>query len=116
MSGRSPSLRPRRGPAQGFRLAPLAGIADHEGSAAIGWVGSGVLYARLTGGISSGVGSAYTSQLQSFAESVDTLALFVDFSAITHYDLLARSAFVRAVLAHRRKFAALTLLTFAHET
>jgi hypothetical protein len=116
MTGRSPSPRPRHGTNPGFRLVPLESISDEEGSVAIGWVAPGVLYARLTGGISAHIGQAYATRIQSFAESVEELALFVDFSSITHYDLLARSAFVRAVLHNRRKFPTLTLLTFSHET
>jgi hypothetical protein len=116
MTGRSPSLRARRGPNHSFRLVPLELISDEEGSVAIGWVAPGVLYARLTGGISADIGQAYAALILSFAESVDTLALFVDFSSITHYDLLARSAFVRTVLHNRRKFRTLTLLTFSQET
>jgi hypothetical protein len=116
MTGRSPSPRPRHGTNPGFRLVPLELLSDEEGSVAIGWVAPGVLYARLTGGVSADIGQAYAAQIQSFAESIGALALFVDFSSITYYDLLARSAFVRAVLHNRRKFTALTLLTFSHET
>jgi hypothetical protein len=116
MIGRSPSPRPRHGTNPGFRLVPLELLSDEEGSVAIGWVAPGVLYARLTGGVSADIGQAYAAQIQSFAESIGALALFVDFSSITYYDLLARSAFVRAVLHNRRKFTALTLLTFSHET
>jgi hypothetical protein len=116
MTGRSPSPRAHRGHTQSFRLTPLELLSDEEGSVAIGWVAPGVLYARLTGGVSADIGQAYAAQIQSFAQSVGALALFVDFSSITHYDLLARSAFVRAVLHSRRKFTALTLLTFSHET
>lgn len=111
-----PSLRARRGPAQGFRLAPLESISDDEGKVALGWVAPSVLYVRLTGGISADLGRAYTEQLQGFTQSVDALAMFVDYSSITHYDLLARSAFVRTVLANRRKVTTLTLLTFSRET
>lgn len=116
MAGRSPSLRARRGPNPGFQLLPLESISDGEGAVAVGWVAPSVLYARLTGGISAELGSSYAALLQRFAEPASSLALFVDYSSITHYDLLARSAFVRVLLANRRKFTALTLLTFSHET
>lgn len=117
MSGRSPSsARTRRGPNQGSRPVPLVMISDHEGSAALGWVGPGVLYGRLTGGVSAGIGSDFAAELQAFAQPVEALSLFADFSGITHYDLLARSALVRALLTRRRKFTAITVLTFARET
>jgi hypothetical protein len=82
----------------------------------IGWVAPDVLYARLTGGLSADVGRAKAARIRGFAEAAHVLDFFVDASRVTHYDLLARSAFVRSILANRRKFQTLVLLTFAKST
>jgi hypothetical protein len=87
-------------------------LQDDEGAVAIGWVGEQVLYVRLSGGLSAEIGSAFTTRLQSLCEQVSSLAYFSDASELTHYDLLARSAFVRVVLENRRKFASLVILTW----
>ncbi|HWA71322.1 MAG TPA: hypothetical protein VG937_03260 [Polyangiaceae bacterium] len=87
-------------------------LKDEEGSVAIGWASDDVLYARLSGGLSAEIGSAFALKLQSLCEQVPTLAYFSDASELSHYDLLARSSFVRVVLANRRKFASLVILTW----
>ncbi len=88
-------------------------MADREGSVAVGWVAQGVLYARFAGGLSADLGVKFATRLQAFVEEVPSLRYFADAGALKHYDLLARSAFVRVVLANRRKFAAIVLLTWA---
>jgi hypothetical protein len=102
--------------AQGLELKhqkPFEVFGDEQGLVAIGWVGDGVLYARFVGGLSSSVGAAFARQLQGFISQTPSLQYFADASALTHYDLLARSAFVRVVMAHRRQFTAITILTWA---
>jgi hypothetical protein len=44
---------------------------------------------------------------------VPTLQYFADATQLTQYDLVARSAFVRVVLEQRKRFAGLTVLTWA---
>jgi hypothetical protein len=95
---------------------PLEFISDEEGCVAIGWVGANVLYARLVGGISAEMGRAHAARISGFADRVQSLRLYLDGSRVTHYDLLARSAFVRAILSSRRKFEALVVLTFSQES
>lgn len=96
-----------------FRALPLEVISDGEGSIAIGWVGPGVLFSRSSGGISAEVGSAHAARIQSFADESPSVSFFIDASRVKSYDLLARSAFVRVLMANRRKFCDLVLLTFA---
>jgi len=96
-----------------FRALPLEVISDGEGSVAIGWVGPGVLYSRSSGGISAEVGGAHAARIQSFADESPRVSFFIDASRVKSYDLLARSAFVRVLMANRRKFCDLVLLTFA---
>lgn len=85
---------------------------DNEGSVALGWVHEDVLYTRLTGGLSAEVGNEFARRLHILSSQVSSLRYFSDYSALSHYDLLARSSFVRTVLANRRKFATLVFLTW----
>jgi hypothetical protein len=87
-------------------------LNDSEGSVAIGWVGEGVLYSRCEGGLSAKLGGNYANHLESLIRQIPRLEYFVDGSALVQYDLLARSAFVRVVLAHRRKFETISILTW----
>src|SRR5262245_16114689 len=111
------SHRPKRRPSGKTRAATsLEIIRDSEGSVAFGWVSEGVVYARIAGGLSAAVGMELAARLQACVERVDSLAYFADASEMTHYDLLARSGFVRVVLASRRKFAQLAILTWSQGT
>jgi hypothetical protein len=96
-----------------FRALPLEVISDEQGSIAIGWVGPGVLFSRSSGGISAEVGSTHAARIQSFADESPSVSFFIDASRVKGYDLLARSAFVRVLMANRRKFCDLVLLTFS---
>jgi hypothetical protein len=96
-----------------FRALPLEVMSDAQGSVAIGWVGPGVLFSRASGGISAEVGTAHAARIQSFADESPRVSFFIDGSRVKSYDLLARSAFVRVLMANRRKFCDLVLLTFA---
>jgi len=117
MSQRAPSLRPKRirqiTGRDPFASSRLELIADAAGSVAIGWIATGVLYARTVGDISAEVGKVQAARIQGFAEAVTQLSFFIDASQLKQYDLLARSAFVRAVLANRRKFSELVMLSVA---
>jgi hypothetical protein len=88
-------------------------LTDDNGSVAFGWVGPGVFYARFTGDLSAKLGSAYVTRLKSMLSTVQTVRYFADASALQSYDLLARSAFVRFVLANRRVFASMITLTWS---
>jgi hypothetical protein len=88
-------------------------LADEEGSVAVGWIGESVLYARLTGALSAELGAAYAKEIGTLVAKASAVHLFGDMTALTRYDLLARSAFVRVVLANRQRFGSLTMLTWA---
>ena len=87
-------------------------LADEGGSVAVGWVGGGVLFVRITGALSAELGAAYAAELADIVACAPEVHLFGDMSGLTHYDLLARSAFVRIVLADRRRFRSITILTW----
>ena len=91
----------------------LTVIADAQGTVRVGWVGSGVLYARLERGLSAELGARYAQHVETVVARSSGVRYFIDAHTLTYYDLLARSAFVRLVLANRRKFASLVLLTWA---
>jgi len=88
-------------------------LKDEQGSVALGWVGPDVFYARFERGLSAKVGMAHVARLEEILRRVPSLKYFSDSSALTEYDLLARSAFVRLVLENRRKFSALVMLTWS---
>ena len=96
-----------------MKRPPLELLRDDDGSVVLGWVGDGVLYARFEGSLSAAVGAAFAARLEAYAVEGPVFEYFSDGSALGSYDLRARSAFIRVVLAHRRKFRAIVMLTWA---
>ena len=93
--------------------APLEMLADAGGSVTFGWADEGVYYARFNRSLSARLGEAFSGRLRSAVEAAPSINYFADGRALESYDLLARSAFVRVVSEHRRKFELLTLLSWA---
>ena len=87
-------------------------FADLEGCARIGWVAEGVLYARFERKISAEVGECVAARLLELSRKANSIRYFSDSRALTEYDILARSAIVRALLANRRHFASVVVLTW----
>ncbi|HMJ55677.1 MAG TPA: hypothetical protein VK540_26560 [Polyangiaceae bacterium] len=92
---------------------PLELVADEEGSITLGWVDAGVFYARFIGVLSAGLAERHTARLEAALERAPSLHYFADARALSSYDLGARSAFRRTVLAHRSQFKSLVLLTWS---
>lgn len=90
-------------------------MRDDEGSALVGWAGDSVVYARAEGGLSADLGSRFAAQVEKLVVGVSGVHYFADSSRLTRYDLLARSAFVRVVLANRRRFESFTFLIWPDE-
>ena len=90
-------------------------MTDPEGSIVVGWVAPDVLYAKLSGGLSGRLGSAFAAKLRALVDGKTSIRYFIDSSALKHYDLLARSALIRVLLAKRRAFESFTMLTWAGE-
>jgi hypothetical protein len=88
-------------------------VSDNDGSVTRGWVANGVYYARFVDGLSAGLGLAHVARLREILSQVDSLMYFADARALAHYDLLARSAFVRLLLENRRRFPLVVILTWA---
>jgi hypothetical protein len=88
-------------------------LKDDEGSAVFGWVGEGVFYTRFRGGLSAQVGLAHVARLGVVLGESRPIRYFSDASGLKHYDLAARSAFVRLVTEHRARFSSLVMLTWA---
>jgi hypothetical protein len=95
------------------QLAPLELLTDADGSVAFGWVGDGTYYARFSRCLSARLGEAFAARLRAAAQSCACLKYFGDARALESYDLLARSAFLRVAVEHRRKFESLTILSWA---
>jgi hypothetical protein len=88
-------------------------LSDDEGSVTLGWVAEDVFYTRFTGGLSANIGMAHAVCLRDLLAGVSSLSYFADSSTLSHYELLARSAFARLILENRRKFSALVMLTWS---
>jgi len=92
--------------------APLELLTDASGSVTFGWADEGVYYARFTRSLSARVGEAFAARLRAALPATGTIKYFGDGRALESYDLLARSAFVRVVIEHRRKFELVNLLAW----
>jgi len=92
--------------------APLEMLADASGSVTFGWADEGVYYARFSRCLSAKLGEAFAGRLRAAVTGGGVVKYFADARALESYDLLARSAFVRVVSEHRRKFAELNLLAW----
>ena len=94
----------------------LETISDATGSIVVGWLAARVLYTKAIGAISDRLGASYATRLKALIEEDSELLYFSDAREMQQYDLLARSAFLRTVVANRRKFSALVMLTWAGDT
>jgi hypothetical protein len=94
-------------------LRPLEMLRDSEGAVIQGWVGEGVFYTRLVGALSAELGEMVASHLKKVIVEVPSLRYFSDASALRSYDLIARSALTRVILANRRRFADIVILTWS---
>ena len=93
--------------------APLELLTDATGSVSFGWADEGVYYARFTRSLSARLGEAFANSLRAALPATGTIKYFADGRALESYDLLARSAFVRVVTEHRRKFELISILAWA---
>jgi hypothetical protein len=92
--------------------APLELLTDISGSITFGWADDGVYYARFTRCLSARLGEAFAARLRAAVPATGTFRYFADGRALESYDLLARSAFVRVVTEHRRKFEQINILAW----
>jgi hypothetical protein len=92
--------------------APLELLTDATGSVTFGWMDEGVYYARFSHSLSARLGEAFAARLRVAVQGGAPIKYYGDSRALESYDLLARSAFVRVVNEHRRRFASITLLSW----
>src|SRR6185503_16274775 len=92
---------------------PLEMLRDTEGAVILGWLGDGVFYTRLVGTLSAELGEMLAAHLRKVLAEVPSLLYFSDVSSLQTYDLLARSAVTRVLLANRRRFTDIVILTWA---
>jgi hypothetical protein len=95
--------------------APLELLTDASGSVTFGWADDGVYYARFSRCLSAKLGEAFALRLRAAVQSGPVIEYFADARALESYDLLARSAFVRVVSEHRRKFRVLAILSWGSQ-
>jgi hypothetical protein len=88
-------------------------LRDSEGAVIVGWLAEGVFYTRMVGILSIELGEMLAAHLRKVLAELPSLRYFCDLSALQTYDLLARSAVMRVVLANRRRFADIVVLTWS---
>lgn len=93
--------------------APLELLTDASGSVTFGWADEGIYYARFTRSLSARVADALANRLCAALPTTGTIECFADGRALESYDLLARSAFLRVMTEHRRKFELISVLAWA---
>lgn len=89
---------------------PTEGVRDADGSAQVAWVAPLVLLARFEGALSANLGKTFANHLQQLISGQHGVHYFGDARQLKHYDLVARSAFVRILLEHKKAFASLQIL------
>jgi hypothetical protein len=94
---------------------PFATLRDNEGAVTLGWAGDTVIYSLVKGGLSAELGARFANEIQILITGLTGIHYFSDAAALTRYDLLARSAFVRMALANRKRFESFTILTWPSE-
>ena|GEM_PF-1264330 len=88
-------------------------FSDAEGSVVMSWVGESVLWARFSGHLSRPLASAYAAELELRLARDTPVCYFVDASSLDSYDLLARTAAVRALVSHRHRLRSLLVLNWS---
>jgi hypothetical protein len=96
-----------------FNPAGLRILEDRQGAAAYGYVASRVLYARVVGRLSEALGTDFVNELDSVTRQESSLACFVDASALRQFDASAQSRLQALVVAERRRFASIVMLTWS---
>jgi len=92
---------------------PLELLSDDEGSVTLGWVDNGVFYARFIGVLSAGLSEKHTERLEGALTRASALHYFADCRALSSYEIGARGAFLKTVLAHRSQFKSVVILTWS---
>jgi hypothetical protein len=92
---------------------PLELLADNEGSITVGWVDTGVYYARFIGTLCAELGARHVERLRSALERSSSVHYFADARALDTYELAARGEFVRTLRQHRDRLQSVVLLTWS---
>ncbi len=90
---------------------PLEVLSDRSGAIILGWIDRHVLYIRFAGEISGTLGQCGAEQLRKLLADQWDVICFADASSPETVDFTARSAMVRAILAHRSQFKSIFVLT-----
>jgi hypothetical protein len=106
--GEPPESARNAGPKRALEM-----LRDSEGAVILGWVGEGVFYSRIVGTLSVDTGEMLAARLRKAVAEVQSFRYFSDLSELQTYDLLARSAVTRVLLANRRRFADIVVLTWS---
>jgi len=87
-------------------------LEDRQGAVAYGYLAPRVLYARVVGCLSVGLGESYVRELEGATRGTAPLAYFADESALCAAHPTARSRFRAFVAAERWRFSSIVMLTW----
>lgn len=91
-------------------IGVLEVLSDREGAVVFGWVAEDVHYAQVIEKWSSSLGMRYASRLERQLERRSSIRIFMDCSGVDTYDLCARNACQRVLVAQRQRIASIALL------
>jgi hypothetical protein len=97
----------------GHVVPPLGILRSEEGSIVVGWAGEGVLLAAFQGHLSAELGEAYADRLQTLLSGRIAAQYFIDSSRLDSFELAARTAAVRALVAAAPRLSSVLVLKWS---
>jgi hypothetical protein len=85
-------------------MAHFEALNDRQGSALLGWVEPGVLYARFSQTISEDLATRFASRFGTLIADNVSVRYFTDSSSVISYDLRALAVVLHALTARRQQF------------
>ncbi|HEV8244997.1 MAG TPA: hypothetical protein VGP93_04485 [Polyangiaceae bacterium] len=92
------------------KLQPLARFGDSQGSIVLGWIAPQVLYVRMDGQCSDGLGATFANRLERAIWATSEFRVFIDLWQLDTYSFPARDRIVAVLKAHKKRFTSLEVL------
>ncbi len=108
----SPPLASRSSSPPISGAAVLRTLSDADGAVRIGWVESGVLWARFERRLTASLAASYGAHLRELLSGRSDVKYFVDASALESHDPLAHDTSSVALLEHRAHLARVLVLNW----
>jgi hypothetical protein len=85
-------------------MAAFEALVEPEGSVIVGWMGPGVIHARLDGTLSTALAVRFASRFSAFIGDGVAVRYFYDASSVESYELSALNVVRDSLLSHRAQF------------